>query len=154
MVEDEFLRIEDHPDQVLEPLLAGGRGSRARAGFGQVGINLWDVLGNVEKMSPEKKARGLKVEILNGRAAMMGLRPIVEFMSWSFSLVAADQILDGASRRTLGQLGGSMSSMLAMASGPERAMATFTIRAPEGIKLEVEARHQRAGRQRVTVRLA
>jgi len=68
--------------------------------------------------------------------------------------VAADQILDGASRRTLGQLGGSMSSMLAMASGPERAMATFTIRAPEGIKLEVEARHQRAGRQRVTVRLA
>ena len=31
-----------------------------RAGFGQVGINLWDVLGNVEKMSPEKKARGLK----------------------------------------------------------------------------------------------
>ena len=44
-----------------------------RAGFGQVGINLWDVLGNVEKMSPEKKARGLKVEILNGRAAMMGI---------------------------------------------------------------------------------
>ncbi len=27
-------------------------------------------------------------------AAMMGLRPIVEFMSWSFSLVAADQILN------------------------------------------------------------
>ena len=32
-------------------------------------LNLWDVLGNVEKMSPEKKERGLKVEILNGRAA-------------------------------------------------------------------------------------
>ncbi|MEE2906436.1 MAG: alpha-ketoacid dehydrogenase subunit beta [Planctomycetota bacterium] len=29
-------------------------------------------------------------------AAMMGLRPIVEFMSWSFSLVAADQILNNA----------------------------------------------------------
>ena len=26
-------------------------------------------------------------------AAMLGLRPIVEFMSWSFSLVAADPIL-------------------------------------------------------------
>ena len=25
-------------------------------------------------------------------AAMMGLRPIIEFMSWSFSLVAADQV--------------------------------------------------------------
>lgn len=29
-------------------------------------------------------------------AAMSGLRPIVEFMSWSFSLVAADQILNNA----------------------------------------------------------
>ncbi|TVQ63619.1 MAG: pyruvate dehydrogenase complex E1 component subunit beta [Phycisphaerales bacterium] len=29
-------------------------------------------------------------------AAMGGLRPIVEFMSWSFSLVAADQILNNA----------------------------------------------------------
>lgn len=29
-------------------------------------------------------------------AAMMGMRPIVEFMSWSFSLVAADQILNNA----------------------------------------------------------
>ena len=29
-------------------------------------------------------------------AAFMGLRPIVEFMSWSFSLVAADPILNNA----------------------------------------------------------
>ena len=29
-------------------------------------------------------------------AAMAGLRPIVEFMSWSFSLVAADPILNNA----------------------------------------------------------
>ena len=29
-------------------------------------------------------------------ARLMGLRPIVEFMSWSFSLVAADQILNNA----------------------------------------------------------
>ena len=31
-------------------------------------------------------------------AAMMGLRPIVEFMSWSFSLVAADPILNNATK--------------------------------------------------------
>jgi pyruvate dehydrogenase E1 component beta subunit len=31
-------------------------------------------------------------------AAMMGLRPIVEFMSWSFSLVAADPILNNAAK--------------------------------------------------------
>ena len=29
-------------------------------------------------------------------AAMYGLRPVIEFMSWSFSLVAADQILNNA----------------------------------------------------------
>lgn len=31
-------------------------------------------------------------------AAMMGLRPIVEFMSWSFCFVAADQILNNAAK--------------------------------------------------------
>ena len=31
-------------------------------------------------------------------AAMAGLRPIVEFMSWSFSLVAADQLLNNAAK--------------------------------------------------------
>jgi pyruvate dehydrogenase E1 component beta subunit len=31
-------------------------------------------------------------------AAMYGLRPIIEFMSWSFCLVAADQILNNASK--------------------------------------------------------
>ncbi|HRR09877.1 MAG TPA: pyruvate dehydrogenase complex E1 component subunit beta [Rhodothermales bacterium] len=31
-------------------------------------------------------------------AAMMGLRPIIEFMTWNFSMVAADQILSNAAR--------------------------------------------------------
>jgi pyruvate dehydrogenase E1 component beta subunit len=35
---------------------------------------------------------------LSSGAAMMGLRPIVEFMSWSFSLVAADPILNNAAK--------------------------------------------------------
>lgn len=41
-------------------------------------------------------------------AAMMGLRPIIEFMSWSFSLVAADPILNNAPKMLYmsgGQLG-------------------------------------------------
>ena len=36
-------------------------------------------------------------------AAMMGLRPIVEFMSWSFSLVAADPILNWNASITWGE---------------------------------------------------
>ena len=31
-------------------------------------------------------------------AAMYGLRPIIEFMSWSFSLVAADQLLNNVAK--------------------------------------------------------
>ena len=31
-------------------------------------------------------------------AAMMGLRPVVEFMTWSFSLVAYDQIVNNAAQ--------------------------------------------------------
>src|SRR6266849_1707888 len=31
-------------------------------------------------------------------AAMVGLRPIVEFMTWNFSLVAADQLINNAAK--------------------------------------------------------
>ena len=41
-------------------------------------------------------------------AAMYGLRPIIEFMSWSFCLVAADQLIKNAPTllyMTAGQFG-------------------------------------------------
>ena len=47
-----------------------------RAGFGQVGLNLWDPFqlpGGPSSQSAEQKTRGRLSEILNGRAAMMGL---------------------------------------------------------------------------------
>jgi hypothetical protein len=44
-----------------------------RAGFGQVNLDLWDPFKLVANNSAEKNARGLKVEILNGRLAMIGL---------------------------------------------------------------------------------
>jgi len=31
-------------------------------------------------------------------AAMVGLRPIIEFMTWNFSLVAADQVINNAAK--------------------------------------------------------
>src|ERR1043166_10230965 len=31
-------------------------------------------------------------------AAMVGLRPIIEFMTWNFSLVAADQLINNAAK--------------------------------------------------------
>ena len=67
------------------------------------------------------------------------------------------EVLDGAARRELGQLDGLRS--LALKGGapndgtPERALVTWTVRAPEGTELVVEARHPRAGSARTTVRL-
>merc|ERR1740123_2207814 len=44
-----------------------------RAGFGQVTLDLYDPFKMMTNQSEESKARGLKSEILNGRAAMLGI---------------------------------------------------------------------------------
>jgi len=60
-------------------------------------------------------------------AAMLGLRPIVEFMSWSFSLVAADPILNNAPK------------MLYMSGGQMGSPIVF--RGPNGAAARVAAQH-------------
>ena len=60
-------------------------------------------------------------------AAMQGLRPIVEFMSWSFSLVAADPILNNAPK------------MLYMSGGQFGCPIVF--RGPNGAASRVGAQH-------------
>ena len=60
------------------PFLAGGLPGyfppiAGRAGFGQVGFNLYDPFNWFPEQGAESKARGLKSEILNGRAAMIGI---------------------------------------------------------------------------------
>jgi hypothetical protein len=44
-----------------------------KAGFGQVGFNLYDPFNWFPETSPEQKARGRQVEINNGRLAMLGM---------------------------------------------------------------------------------
>ena len=56
-----------------------------RAGWGQVTLDLWDPFklpGGPSSQSAEAKARGLKSELLNGRAAMAGI----------FGLISASKV--------------------------------------------------------------
>lgn len=63
-------------------------------------------------------------------AAMAGLRPVIEFMTWSFSLVAMDQLLNNAA------------SVRLMAGGQFRIPVTF--RGPFGVVHQLGATHSRA----------
>ncbi len=60
-------------------------------------------------------------------AAMTGLRPIVEFMSWNFSFVAADQIISNAAK------------MYYMSGGRFSVPAVF--RGPNGAAAQVSSQH-------------
>lgn len=63
-------------------------------------------------------------------AAMLGLRPIVEFMTWNFSLVAYDQIVNHAAK------------MLSMSGGHFRVPIVF--RGPGGAAHNLAATHSQA----------
>ena len=63
-------------------------------------------------------------------SAMVGLRPIVEFMSWNFSLVAFDQIVNNAAK------------MLSMSGGNFNVPIVF--RGPSGAAHNLAATHSQA----------
>ncbi len=63
-------------------------------------------------------------------AAMTGLRPIIEFMTWNFSLVAFDQIVNNAAK------------MYQMSAGQFRVPIVF--RGPNGSARQVGAQHSHA----------
>jgi len=63
-------------------------------------------------------------------SAMVGLRPIVEFMSWNFSLVAFDQIVNNAAK------------MLSMSGGNFNVPIVF--RGPGGAAHNLAATHSQA----------
>src|SRR3954453_10539975 len=63
-------------------------------------------------------------------AAMVGLRPIVEFMTWNFSLVAADQLINNAAK------------IRQMSGGQLKVPVTF--RGPGGAANQLAAQHSQA----------
>ena len=63
-------------------------------------------------------------------AAMTGLRPVIEFMTWNFALLAADQIVNSAAKT------------LYMSGGQIRIPIVF--RGPGGAALQLAAQHSQA----------
>src|SRR5262249_1382144 len=63
-------------------------------------------------------------------AAMMGLRPIIEFMTWNFSLIAFDQLINNAAKASQ------------MSAGQYKVPIVF--RGPNGAARQVAAQHSHA----------
>jgi len=63
-------------------------------------------------------------------AAMVGLRPIVEFMTWNFALLALDEVVNAAAK------------MLYMSGGQYKIPMVF--RGPNGAALQLSAQHSQA----------
>ena len=63
-------------------------------------------------------------------AAMVGLRPIIEFMTWNFALLALDQVVNAAAK------------MLYMSGGQYPMSIVF--RGPNGAALQLSAQHSQA----------
>jgi pyruvate dehydrogenase E1 component beta subunit len=63
-------------------------------------------------------------------AAMTGIRPVIEFMTWNFAILAFDQIFNAAAK------------MLSMSGGQFKMPITF--RGPTGAALQLAAQHSQA----------
>ena len=63
-------------------------------------------------------------------AAMVGLRPVIEFMTWNFALLALDQVVNSAAK------------MLYMSGGQYKMPMVF--RGPNGAALQLAAQHSQA----------
>jgi pyruvate dehydrogenase E1 component beta subunit len=63
-------------------------------------------------------------------AAMTGIRPVIEFMTWNFSMLAMDQVWNSAAK------------LLSMSSGQFKIPITF--RGPDGAALQLGAQHSQA----------
>jgi pyruvate dehydrogenase E1 component beta subunit len=63
-------------------------------------------------------------------AAMVGLRPVIEFMTWNFALLALDQVVNAAAK------------MLYMSGGQFNMPVVF--RGPNGAALQLAAQHSQA----------
>jgi hypothetical protein len=135
--------VDGHVDFAVAQALAAPCVEIRHTAVVAVGDDTWQVTVGVANtgwlpttVSDHAKAQGL-------------VRPIVA------ELAGPIEVLDGAARRTLGQLAGAASAQFGEATmgTPDRAVCTWLVRAPVGAEVTLEVRHDRAGSDSTTVTL-
>ncbi len=127
--------VDRHADFAVAQALAAPCIEIRNAKFERVGDDTWQVsigIANIGWLSTTVTERARRDDLV---------RPILA------ELDGVDDVLDGASRRTLGQLAGSSATRFtgSTAGTPDRVSCSWLVRAAAGTAIRVTVQHQRAG---------
>ncbi len=140
--------VDRHADFAVAQALAAPCLAIRRAAVDALGDDVWRVelgVSNTGWLPTQVSERAAKERLV---------RPVVaEVIASSPGSI---DVIGGATRQELGQLAGSSAARFTRGAGglPERALASWTLRAAPGTEVVLVASHQRAGRAEVALTLA
>ena len=144
-----FAEVDRHLDFAVAQALAAPCVEIRHATIERVGDDTWRVVIGVANT-------GWLPTTVSSRASLEDLvRPIVAEITSQEAMDSID-VLDGAARRTLGQLAGSSAARFtnSTAGTPDRVTCSWLVRAAPGTAITVSVEHQRAGSDSVELTLA
>ena len=144
-----FAEVDRHADFAVAQALAAPCVEIRHASIKRVGDDTWRVVIGVANT-------GWLPTTVSSKASQEDLvRPIVAEITSQEAMDSID-VLDGAARRTLGQLAGSSAARFtnSTAGTPDRVTCSWLVRAAPGTAITVSVEHQRAGSDSVELTLA
>ena len=144
-----FAEVDRHADFAVAQALAAPCVEIRHASIKRVGDDTWRVVIGVANT-------GWLPTTVSSKASQEDLvRPIVAEITSQEAMDSID-VLDGAARRTLGQLAGSSAARFtnSTAGTPDRVTCSWLVRAAPGTAITVSVQHQRAGSDSVELTLA
>ena len=144
-----FAEVDRHADFAVAQALAAPCVEIRHASIKRVGDDTWRVVIGVANT-------GWLPTTVSSKASQEDLvRPIVAEITSREAMDSID-VLDGAARRTLGQLAGSSAARFtnSTAGTPDRVTCSWLVRAAPGTAITVSVQHQRAGSDSVELTLA
>ena len=144
-----FAEVDRHLDFAVAQALAAPCVEIRHATIERVGDDTWRVVIGVANT-------GWLPTTVSSRASLEDLvRPIVAEITSQEAMDSID-VLDGAARRTLGQLAGSSAARFtnSTAGTPDRLTCSWLVQAATGTAITVTVQHQRAGSDSVELTLA